>query len=268
MNFSVLMSVYYKETVSNVRRCIESILQSTLQPNQIVIVTDGPQKNEMKLFLKDLRKDKRFLVVGYKVNRGLGYALNFGLKHISHDFVMRMDTDDVVLPNRFMLQLNFMMDNHLDISSGFIQEYQDIDKSSSLLGVRKVPLSYGEINKQFPWRSPFNHMAVCFRKSAIERIGGYKSQDLYEDYYLWWKAYKVLKYSNIDKILVKATFDYGQIARRRGLSIFIKELNFQLKCFLIHKRISFFCIGLFRVFARLIPTKGMNTIYLKYLRSA
>jgi len=153
MNFSILMSVYYKEMVSNVERCIKSIFQSTMLPSQIVIVTDGPQNDQMNVLLESLRKDKRFLIVGYEFNRGLGYALDFGLSFVDHDLVMRMDTDDVVLPYRFELQSKFMIDNDLDISSGFIEEYQNIDNGKPL-GIRKVPLNIREINKQFPWRSP------------------------------------------------------------------------------------------------------------------
>jgi len=266
MNFSILMSVYYKEMVSNVERCIKSIFQSTMLPSQIVIVTDGPQNDQMNVLLESLRKDKRFLIVGYEFNRGLGYALDFGLSFVDHDLVMRMDTDDVVLPYRFELQSKFMIDNDLDISSGFIEEYQNIDNGKPL-GIRKVPLNIREINKQFPWRSPFNHMAVCFRKSAIKRIGGYESIDLYEDYYLWWKAYNVLNYANIDKILVRATFDYRQIARRSGILMLKRELVFQFKCFLIHKRISFLLIGFVRVFVRLVPAGLMKKIYSIFLRS-
>lgn len=265
MKFSVLMSVYYKETQHRFKKCVESILSSTLLPDQIVVVMDGPQNVEVVSYLEYLKTDVRFNIVGYADNMGLGYALNFGLKFVKHEYVMRMDTDDLVLPDRFQLQIEFMKNKGLDISSGHIREFEDIDSGVSI-GSRNVPIGPKRIDRTFPWKSPFNHMAVCFRKSAIIDINGYEVVDLYEDYYLWWKAYRVLKYDNLDKILVHATFDLDQLKRRIGLSILIRELRFQTKCFKIHKNVFFFFIGLFRVFVRILPARLMKIIYLKLLR--
>lgn len=40
--FSVLMSLYIKEKVEYFQECMESILNQTILPNEIVIVEDGP----------------------------------------------------------------------------------------------------------------------------------------------------------------------------------------------------------------------------------
>lgn len=41
-NYSVLMSVYYKEQAENLREAIDSILNQTVKTNEFIIVKDGP----------------------------------------------------------------------------------------------------------------------------------------------------------------------------------------------------------------------------------
>ena len=41
-------------------------------------------------------------MISLPTNRGLGKALNEGLKHCSYDLVARMDTDDIAKPDRFV----------------------------------------------------------------------------------------------------------------------------------------------------------------------
>ena len=52
MNFSVLMSVYFKEQVSFLKESIDSILNQTLKPNEIVIIFDGQLTKELYAFIR------------------------------------------------------------------------------------------------------------------------------------------------------------------------------------------------------------------------
>ena len=47
MKFSVLMSIYKKENVDYFKECIDSLLNQTILPNEIVIVKDGPLTPEL-----------------------------------------------------------------------------------------------------------------------------------------------------------------------------------------------------------------------------
>ena len=53
IKFSVLMSVYHKEKVCNLKESIESIINQTLQPNEFVIVEDGPLGEDLKKCLNE-----------------------------------------------------------------------------------------------------------------------------------------------------------------------------------------------------------------------
>lgn len=42
MEFSVLMSVYYKENPEYLKRALDSILNQTITADEIVLIKDGP----------------------------------------------------------------------------------------------------------------------------------------------------------------------------------------------------------------------------------
>lgn len=93
------------------KRSIESILGQTICTNDFVIIKDGPITKELnKLLEKYASKYDCIHVYGYKTNRGLGYALNYGLNQCINELVARMDSDDIALPERCERELNLLMD--------------------------------------------------------------------------------------------------------------------------------------------------------------
>ena len=56
MKFSVLMSIYIREKPKNLRECLDSLLNQTVLPNEIVIVKDGPLTEELENVLNEYIK--------------------------------------------------------------------------------------------------------------------------------------------------------------------------------------------------------------------
>ena len=134
-------------------------------------------------YLRKIEYKHLFKVIQLKKNVGLGCALNAGLKSCSYEIVARADSDDVSLPNRFAEQISYMENNpEVKIISANIQEYDE--SLTDRLAVRVVPETDRGIKKYIRRRSPFNHMAVVFRKSAVQEAGGYMHCSFFEDYYL------------------------------------------------------------------------------------
>lgn len=95
--FSVLMSVYKKENPIYLKAAIDSVINQTLMPSDIVVVCDGSLTDELEKVL-DFYKSiypELFNIVGYEKNQGLGFALNYGLQKCKYDLVARMDTDEI-----------------------------------------------------------------------------------------------------------------------------------------------------------------------------
>ena len=108
MSFSVLLSLYSKESPDFLRQSLDSIFNQILLPNEVVLVEYGPLTDELYAVLV---KYPQLKIVKLEKNGGLGKALNEGLKHCSYDIVARMDTDDIAKPDRFEKQIKFLEEN-------------------------------------------------------------------------------------------------------------------------------------------------------------
>ena len=107
MEYSVLISVYYKEKAEYLIECLESMVHQTVQPSEIVIVKDGKLTAELEDVLTKYKTkyQRLFKFVCLEKNVGLGLALAEGIKNCSHELIARMDSDDISIPNRCELQL-------------------------------------------------------------------------------------------------------------------------------------------------------------------
>jgi glycosyltransferase involved in cell wall biosynthesis len=203
VQFSVLLSVYKNESSRNLLDSINSIYQEqTIKPAEIILIKDGWLTNELDDAIKYLLSTTPPLkVYGYRQNRGLGYALNYGLKKCSNELVFRMDTDDISLPERFEKQLKYLEINpELAIVGSTINEF--LHTPNDIRQMRRVPLTQANIEASKNKRNPFNHMTVLFKKSSVLKVGGYVDMPGYEDYYLWMRLLQENKGANISEPLV------------------------------------------------------------------
>ena len=264
------MSLYKDEKPEYFRLAIDSMLNQTLQPDEIVIVKDGTLPSELEVILEEyvMCYPKIMHVVGYEQNQGLGVALNFGIRHCKNDLIARMDTDDISTLDRCQKQIEiFEKFPEVDIVGGHIAEF--INETTNIISVRKVPLTHEEITIYLKKRCPFNHMAVMFKKSVVMAAGNYKEWHFNEDYYLWIKLVaQGQKVANLPDILVYARVGNGMVGRRRGLN----QAKAEWRLFKLKYRLGIQGLfsGLFtfalRSGARLLPTSLLKSLYHTFLR--
>jgi glycosyltransferase involved in cell wall biosynthesis len=219
---SVLISIFEKCKLEQLRLSLQSVWDDqTTKPDQIVLVIDGPVKSAVLdfLFAFKLKVGSGMRVIQLERNVGLAAALNIGLKYCSHEYIARMDSDDVSCPERFVIQLRYMEDNkEVDIVGSYIIE---IDDSGEQIGtVIKYPLSHEQCRSFFAFRSPLAHPAAFFRRSFFEKTGDYPVEiRLSEDTLLWYKGFMAgCLFANIPFVTLKY---------RRGVDFFEKRRNFQ-----------------------------------------
>jgi glycosyltransferase involved in cell wall biosynthesis len=186
-NYSVLMSVYFKEAPEYLRQAIESIQAQTFPTDDFVLVCDGPLNDALDAAIAEKQQEmgSALNVVRLVKNGGLGNALNEGIKHCKNELVARMDSDDISVMDRCQKQVELFEKNpELDITSGALLEF--VTSPDQITGGRTIPCNNNEIIPYSRKRCPFNHPCVMFKKSAVESAGGYQEKyHLFEDYYLW-----------------------------------------------------------------------------------
>lgn len=185
-DYSVLMSIYCKENPAFVKLAIDSMVNQTIKPEQVVIVKDGKLSQELNCVIDEYKKNDSdlFTLIQLKENRGLGLALDEGMKYCRNELIARMDSDDISVVDRCEKQLYLFEKNpELDIVSGAIKEFKN--DINNIVSTRRVPEYQEAIEIQMRRRSAFNHPAVMYKKSAVLRCGGYGNSVRKEDHDLF-----------------------------------------------------------------------------------
>lgn len=263
LEFTILQAVYINDKPQYLSDCFQSILNNSYLPKKIVLVKDGPISDELNQILGHWEKKLPLHIVGYDQNKGLAFALNYGLQYIDTEYVARMDSDDICLPQRFEKQINFMIDNpDITLTSSFVEEFYI--NPNEIDSIKKIPLNYSNIQEYIKTRNPFNHMSVFFKKSAIIDVGGYSPVPFFEDYDLWIRLIqKGYKAKNMSECLVKARIGNDMIGRRHGFAYAKHEFNFIMRQYSTGfiNMFEFIKIILLRIPLRLLPKPLLRIIY-------
>jgi glycosyltransferase involved in cell wall biosynthesis len=264
INFSVLISVYFKENSSFFEKALASIWDDqTLQPTEIVVVKDGELTPELDAVLIDFSKKAPVKVVALSNNVGLGKALAIGLDACSYELVARMDSDDVAVSTRFENQISYLIENPtISLLSSQIAEFDNIPRNT--ISIRNVPVDNDSIVRFSKSRNPMNHMAVVFKKSAVSSVGGYLPFLGYEDYYLWVRMLKAgFQAHNHPEVLMHARVGNNMLSRRQGYVFFNQELKLQveLKRLKHINSVQLFRNIILRALPRLFPIFGLKMVY-------
>lgn len=183
--FSVLMSIYKNEKPEYLKKALDSILNQTLLPDEILIVKDGLLTPKLDKTLDEYAaKNKIIRFLEFEKNRGLGLALREGVLACKNEIIARMDTDDIAKPDRFEKQIQYLKDNpQIALLGSWVTEFSDNENVPDT--VTELPCSYEEIKKFAKKRNPFRHMTVLFKKTAVINSGNYRDFLWFEDYDLW-----------------------------------------------------------------------------------
>lgn len=263
------MCVYGKDDPAWFKTAVDSILEQTLKPDEVVLVVDGPVPQELDGVIRSYENVEGFKTVRLEVNRGHGDARRIGLENCQYEYVALMDADDISVPDRFEKQMAVISaDPSLAVVGGNINEF--IDNIENVVGSRVVPEKDADIKEYLRKRCPFNQVTVMFKKSAVEQAGGYIDWYCEEDYYLWLRLYLIdSKFANIPENLVNVRVGKEMYARRGGWKYFKSEAKLQK--FMRQNRIIGLGRYLVNVTQRLIvqvllPNKLRGWVFKKFAR--
>ena len=224
---SVLLSVYINDNLTDFKKALESVyLNQIYKPSELVIVFDGSVLESIEQYIKSkISENWPIVIVKIPINVGLGKALNLGLQKCKYDLIARMDSDDISVKERFLIQKNFFIANpEIDILGGYIEEFNE---SGVTMYDRLVPLTDNDIIKTLNYKNAMNHVTVMFRRSRLSLVGNYEERfHSFEDYGTWLKAINSLKFANLPIIFVSVKVNSDFSKRRSGWKYFKREFNF------------------------------------------
>jgi glycosyltransferase involved in cell wall biosynthesis len=180
---------------------------------EIVWINDGSDElytTLLSMELKKLKETTRFIKIKYTKNdknKGISFSLHKGIKLCSHEIIIKMDSDDIMLPNRIQTQLAFMKEYPDCVMCGSnIQMFKNTNTPEHFLQkTNHLPKITWDDYKLSKSHWIMNHPTLCYKKSAILSVGSYnkKRGSMSEDLELELKVLK--KYGilyNIEECLV------------------------------------------------------------------
>lgn len=183
---SVVVPVY--NAGAYLSACISSILEQTYTNFELLIVDDGSTDVGTDMIAAVAAKDSRIRVIR-QVHSGVTQAFINGFSQSKGALVARMDADDIMLPKRLELQINYLQQHpQIGVVSGMVQyggsrEHQQgyamhIDWLNSLR-------DEDEIFQARFIDSPVANPSIMFRRELWQVHGGPKEGDFPEDYEQW-----------------------------------------------------------------------------------
>lgn len=269
IKFSLLLCAYGNDSPKHVKECLGSIGASSVLPNEIIFVKDGPLPAELDEAVESFGFHIPPAIIALPSNQTQGIARKIGTEAASHEWVALMDSDDVAAPDRFEKQLAEISLNPLiSIHGGQIAEFSE--NPAIAHAVRSVPRTHGEIAAFAKTRNPFNAMTVMFKKSLALEAGNFRYFPGFEDYDLWARMLKRgAVCQNSPDVLVYARTGSGMYGRRRGMKYIRQEWKMQkelLDLGLITKR-RYVANLMKRTPARLAPGLLTKLLYRVFARS-
>lgn len=269
--FSVCMAVYKNDNAQMFADAISSIYNQTRQPEEIVLVIDGPIPNLLQNTIDNLKKNIGILkVLPLPQNMGHAVARQTGLNASKNELCAVMDADDIAVPERFEKQLRVYEENpDVSVVGGLINEF--INTTDNVVGSRIVPEHDSEIKDYLKSRCPMNLVTVMLKKSDVTKVGGYLDWYCEEDYYLWIRlALAGYKFYNIQENLVNVRVGEEMYKRRGGVKYFKSEARLQK--FMFEKRIISWPKYIYNVSIRFVvqvamPNRLRGWVFQKFARS-
>lgn len=231
--FSVSMCVYAGDNAESFDLAIDSVIDQTVRPAEIVLTIDGPVPDTISDVVEKYKRrlagtNISFKVIQFEKNMGHGEARRKSINNCSYSLVAIMDSDDISAKDRFEKEIDaFIADPDLSIVGSHVSEFSNNDPDN-ITAKRMVMLTDEDIKRDMSIRCPMNQPTVMFKKDDVDEVGGYIDWYCNEDYFLWIRlALANKKFLNIDDCLVNMRVDDGSYQRRGGMKYYKSEAEIQ-----------------------------------------
>jgi len=215
MRISVIIPVYNCEKY--IGEAIESVLHQTFKDFELVIVDDGSTDETPEIVDRYAQLDDRIRVI-HQENTGRCGSINRGILESRYEWIARLDADDLFLPKKLEIQVNFLSEHpYIKVLGSY---YYHINPGKKIIGInREGPVTLEEFQLHLKNNIPItvNPSSVVMHKGTVLDVGLYRAQfKQAEDIDLW---NRIAEQGNIilkvPKPLVMARIHEGSISVQR-----------------------------------------------------
>lgn len=190
---------------------IKSILTQSFKNFELIVINDGSTDESYQIAKGFEEADSRVKIIS-RENKGLVKSLNEGINHSVGKYIVRMDADDIALPNRLQILYEYMEKN-LDVSvcGSSVLVFGDNIKDY----IWRLQADNEEIKSKLLFSTTLVHPSVIIRSSFIKENNIFYN-DKYkniEDYKMWVDISEVGLIHNIGDVLLKYRYHDQSVTR-------------------------------------------------------
>lgn len=206
---SVIMPSYNNENY--ILDSVWSVLKQSFSDFELIVVNEAGSYDHTVSLIR-LFADERIRIIQNTDMLGLANSLNRGISKARGDYIARMDADDICRQNRFELQWKHLETyEELDLLGGSIECFK---KSTSFICT--FPILHPDIFAQLMFHLVIAHSTVMFRKRRFADLKlYYDSASAGEDYELWIRARKHIRFANLKCVLVNYRLHGDNITKKK-----------------------------------------------------
>ena len=144
---SIVIPIYNAEKY--LEECLNSIKNQTYKNFEVIMVNDGSKDDSETICKRFSEDDTRFRYF-LKVNGGASSARNFGLDHVTGDFITFIDADDWVDENHLEVLINNIKENNSDMAVSSIKKFDNVSSFEFRVysNQEKYLLNYNKLNRE------------------------------------------------------------------------------------------------------------------------
>jgi len=180
---SVVIPCY--QCAHTIFRAVESIVQQTLKPFEVILVDDGSDSETIESLyeVQNLYGSDWIKILESPENKGPSVARNKGWNYAVSSYVAFLDADDSWHPQKIEIQYLWMMEHPKIIFTGHHIRVKPVHRSHNI-DISKV-VSSRISNKSLLWSNCFSTPTVMIRADIDFKFD--EAQFFAEDYLLWLK---------------------------------------------------------------------------------
>jgi glycosyltransferase involved in cell wall biosynthesis len=164
---------------------------------EIIVVSDGSTDSTAKIVRDISSADSRVKLIGLKENVGPGLARAKGIEQSQNPFIAVLDDDDRwINPQKLENQVSYLK-QHPNVLVVGAEKTEFVTENGTRLWWFYHKTNPKVIHDEMLLRCPIINSSVVFRKDAYNKVGGFTSLRLAEDYDLWLRLAQIGDITNI-----------------------------------------------------------------------
>jgi glycosyltransferase involved in cell wall biosynthesis len=200
-----------------IEECLNSVFSQETHFNFcVIVVDDGSTDGTQELVRHRIKFESRLFLLANS-GHGVAEAINTAINFVKCRYIIRIDADDIMCPDRISIQLNFLQNNPDFIAVGGQIELFGAEMLA-IPSNPKLPTSYMDTISKLAEGCFFAHPAMTYvRQSALKVSLLDNKFEGAEDYDFWLKLSLVGKFKNLENTVTKYRIHGGQVTVRRRL---------------------------------------------------